>query len=194
MSDVSFKLAKAALEQGKWPETVRVEEFVNAFSYGERVLASNERVGVAMEQAAHPFLSQRNLLRVSLQTAATGRGAGVPLRLTVVLDKSGSMERLDRAAAVDEAFRVLMEQLNPGDKVTLIGFSRTPSLLADFVDGSEGERLLKILRETPSEGGTNVEEALGLALAKSLEHYQDCLLYTSPSPRDQRGSRMPSSA
>ena len=25
-------------------------------------------------------------------------------------------------------------------------------------------------------------------------HYQCCLLYTSPSPRDQRGSRMPSSA
>ena len=24
--------------------------------------------------------------------------------------------------------------------------------------------------------------------------YRDCLLYTSPSPRDQRGSRMPSSA
>ena len=26
------------------------------------------------------------------------------------------------------------------------------------------------------------------------ERYLDCLLYTSPSPRDQRGSRMPSSA
>ena len=25
-------------------------------------------------------------------------------------------------------------------------------------------------------------------------HYRYCLLYTSPSPRDQRGSRMPSSA
>ena len=24
--------------------------------------------------------------------------------------------------------------------------------------------------------------------------FKDCLLYTSPSPRDQRGSRMPSSA
>ena len=173
VSDVSFKLAKAALEQGKWPETVRVEEFVNAFSYGERALAPNERVGVAMEQAAHPFLSQRNLLRVALQTAATGRGAGVPLRLTVVLDKSGSMERLDRAAAVDEAFRVLVDQLNPGDRVTLVGFSRTPTLLADFVDGAEGERLLKILRETPSEGGTNVEEALKLAQAKALEHFQE---------------------
>ena len=37
-------------------------------------------------------------------------------------------------------------------------------------------------------------------LLKKMEHYgfrgkaKDCLLYTSPSPRDQRGSRMPSSA
>ena len=30
---------------------------------------------------------------------------------------------------------------------------------------------------------------------KNLENqFNDCLLYTSPSPRDQRGSRMPSSA
>ena len=27
-----------------------------------------------------------------------------------------------------------------------------------------------------------------------LQLLRDCLLYTSPSPRDQRGSRMPSSA
>ena len=29
---------------------------------------------------------------------------------------------------------------------------------------------------------------------KSIVNYGTCLLYTSPSPRDQRGSRMPSSA
>ena len=28
----------------------------------------------------------------------------------------------------------------------------------------------------------------------TLDIYRGCLLYTSPSPRDQRGSRMPSSA
>ena len=31
-------------------------------------------------------------------------------------------------------------------------------------------------------------------VAKSVARYAHCLLYTSPSPRDQRGSRMPSSA
>ena len=29
---------------------------------------------------------------------------------------------------------------------------------------------------------------------QAIQGIQDCLLYTSPSPRDQRGSRMPSSA
>ena len=31
-------------------------------------------------------------------------------------------------------------------------------------------------------------------LHKTFQEYLACLLYTSPSPRDQRGSRMPSSA
>ena len=50
----------------------------------------------------------------------------------------------------------------------------------------------------------NIEAVLGTALFglyyivgglfASLVHIYICLLYTSPSPRDQRGSRMPSSA
>ena len=35
-----------------------------------------------------------------------------------------------------------------------------------------------------------IEKASGI----KTRHVIDCLLYTSPSPRDQRGSRMPSSA
>ena len=40
------------------------------------------------------------------------------------------------------------------------------------------------------------DDAPGLQVAKILPRGNpyDCLLYTSPSPRDQRGSRMPSSA
>ena len=50
------------------------------------------------------------------------------------------------------------------------------------------------------EGGRVNEEAMNelasraMILNPSLEIYLLCLLYTSPSPRDQRGSRMPSSA
>ena len=46
-----------------------------------------------------------------------------------------------------------------------------------------------------SPGGQHLGEALdALDLMVSIDMYITCLLYTSPSPRDQRGSRMPSSA
>ena len=43
----------------------------------------------------------------------------------------------------------------------------------------------------PAEEIEDLVPALQAALTSSSNH---CLLYTSPSPRDQRGSRMPSSA
>ena len=42
--------------------------------------------------------------------------------------------------------------------------------------------------------GTAVPEAISAFRIKKLKSLGACLLYTSPSPRDQRGSRMPSSA
>ena len=48
-------------------------------------------------------------------------------------------------------------------------------------------------------GGTPADNALVIEYLEGFGNvlagiHNDCLLYTSPSPRDQRGSRMPSSA
>ena len=42
--------------------------------------------------------------------------------------------------------------------------------------------------------GVNGFSAAAAAVSRELTTAETCLLYTSPSPRDQRGSRMPSSA
>ena len=175
VSDVSFKLAQAALAAGQWPESakIRVEEFVNALDYGDPAPAQEEKVACQIEQAAHPFMQQRNLVRVSMRTAALGRAAGTPLRLTILLDNSGSMERRDRVESVRKAFRLLAAQLKPQDQVTLIGFARQPRLLADRVDGEKAEELVQLVESLPSEGGTNLEQALELGLAKALEQYHE---------------------
>ena len=41
---------------------------------------------------------------------------------------------------------------------------------------------------------TNPEEEIHTFAKEAEQQNIDCLLYTSPSPRDQRGSRMPASA
>ena len=171
VSDVSFKLAQTALSQGQWPDAakIRIEEFVNALDYHDPLPSGNQKVACRVEQAIHPFLMQRNLLRVSMRTAATGRAQNTPLRLTLLLDNSGSMERPDRRQAVLRAFQTLTQQLSATDQITLISFASTPRLLADKVPGNQGETLLQLIANLPSEGGTNIEAALLLAREKATE-------------------------
>ncbi len=175
VSDVSFKLAQAALNKGEWPDASRVrsEEFLNAFDYGDPMPTQNERVSCRIEQSIHPFLQQRNLLRVAMRTAAAGRSSSTPLRLTFLLDNSGSLERIDRQQTVRRAFAVLAQQLKPIDEVTLISFARQPRLLADRISGAAAGSLVQTIENLPSEGGTNLESALGLAFEKAQEQYQE---------------------
>ena len=166
VSDVSFKLAKTSLlEKNQWPaaEKIRPEEFVNAFDYGDPPASIKEKISCKLEQSVHPFLQQRNLLRVSMRTAATGRAMSRPLSLTVLLDKSGSMEREDREKSVLRAVEALSSHLNARDTVTMISFARKPRLIGDRIPGNRSSDLIRIVKQTPSEGGTNLEEAIKLA-------------------------------
>jgi Ca-activated chloride channel family protein len=165
VSDVSFQLAAAAIARGERPDPagVRVEEFYNAFSYGDPAPATGEMVAIHVEQSAHPFAQQRNLVRVAMKTASQGRAAGQSLHLTVLVDTSGSMEREDRAATVQRAFASLAKLLGPDDVVSVVGFARQPRLLAEQVAGDQAGGLAELVARTPAEGGTNLEEALKLA-------------------------------
>jgi secreted protein with Ig-like and vWFA domain/Na+-transporting methylmalonyl-CoA/oxaloacetate decarboxylase gamma subunit len=173
VSDVSFRLAQAALARGQAPEpdSIRPEEFYNAFDYGDPAPATSDKIACRIEQAAHPFAQQRNLVRIAMKVPATGRGAGQPLRLTVLLDTSGSMEREDRAATVHRAMEVLVSLLGPADRVTLVGFARQPRLLAEEVQGDQAGALVNLIAHIPAEGGTNFEEAIKLGGELALRHF-----------------------
>ena len=65
------------------------------------------------------------------------------------------------------------------------GLKFDPERLVETASGGERRRaaLAKLMAEAPD-----------LMLLDEPTNHLDCLLYTSPSPRDQRGARMPSSA
>lgn len=173
VSDVAFKLAKESLSKGQMPETatLRPEEFVNALHYGDPTPTRAEKIACRIDHAAHPFRQSRDIFRIGLRTAAEGRGSGQSLRLTLLLDVSGSMERADRASALRAATDVLASKLKQGDLVTLIGFARTPRLLADALPGERAGELSRLVDIAHAEGGTNLEEALKLGSQKAMQYF-----------------------
>ena len=74
------------------------------------------------------------------------------------------------------------KQPDPVTDPYLVDYSPSVGALLDLPSKGGSDFLEKFSGNQPMEG------AQPLAMAYS------CLLYTSPSPRDQRGSRMPSSA
>jgi Mg-chelatase subunit ChlD len=175
ISDASFQLALAAVEKGERPdpESIKPEQFYNAVDYGDPAPSSLEPVAAAIDQTAHPVIPGRNLVRVAIRTASTGRSAAQPLRLTLLVDQSGSMARADRRAAMNAALAQLATLLTENDQVTVIGFSRPPRLIADSLPGNEAAKLPDLINPTASEGGTNLEQALNLSSELALRHKLD---------------------
>lgn len=174
VSDVSYKLATASLEKGKMPApgSVRSEEFLNAFNYRDPEPAPGAPLAFASERARDPFAHNRDLLRLSVKTAAAGRERGRPLNLVLLLDNSGSMERADRVRILKESLRVLTKQLQPQDKLSIITFSRTARLWADGVPANKAAEFTDRVGQITPEGGTNLSAAMDLGYETALKHYQ----------------------
>ena len=60
----------------------------------------------------------------------------------------------------------------------------------DYIHGDD-EDIIAEMKQVEAELNDRIDEVRSTSNTAGLD---PCLLYTSPSPRDQRGSRMPSSA
>lgn len=165
VSDASFRVAAEALGLGRLPEpsAVRVEEFTNAFDYGDLAPTGEVPVALALEQVADPQLTQTRLVRMTIRAAAEGRIGSKRLNLTLALDVSGSMKRQDRADALRRAAESLLGQLAEQDTLSIVVFDRTAELVADRTRGAEAAQALDGAVNRPGTNGTNIEEGLRMA-------------------------------
>ena len=54
--------------------------------------------------------------------------------------------------------------------------------------------IASLIKDDPDTAPILIEELVEIMFDEQIDHLEDCLLYTSPSPRDGLLSRMPSSA
>jgi len=173
ISDVSFKLAQAALQNSRVPPSgqIRTEEFVNSFDYGDPVPRPEEPVSLHWEMAQHPFEHDRQVVRFSLQTQASGRASGQPLNLTLLVDNSGSMQRPDRQAILRNSLETLEQKLTDQDRLNVLLFARQPRLIAEAQTRASQQAAVQSALAYRPEGGTNLEAGLQAAYETARCNY-----------------------
>jgi Ca-activated chloride channel family protein len=154
----SYGYARRAIQEGRWPEPdqVRTEEFVNAFrqDYAE---PDDDGFAVHVDGARSNGAA---IVRVGLQTRRTESAARKPANLTFVVDVSGSMAEAGRLDLVRGALHTLVDQLMPGDQVSIVSFSGSARLLTSMTPVSERSHLHSAIEELVPDGSTNLQEGL----------------------------------
>ncbi|QFY11728.1 DUF3520 domain-containing protein [Nonomuraea phyllanthi] len=156
----SYGYARRTLQEGRWPAPgeIRPEEWVNAFrqDYAE---PSDDGFTVHVDGAKLPARDQA-VLRVGLQTRATEAAGRRPANLTFVVDVSGSMAEAGRLDLVKSALLKLLDQLAPGDQVSIVAFSEEAEVLASMTPLTARDELRAAVEELHDGGGTNLESGL----------------------------------
>ena len=98
-----------------------------------------------------------------------------------------------------QCYHFIFENYNAGDKIYLFGYSRgatTVRSLAGFIHmfGMLPKSRPELINKAWSIYRIGNKKLREKKATEFVQRYHNCLLYTSPSPRDRQKSRMPSSA
>jgi Ca-activated chloride channel family protein len=161
----SYTNVRRFLSGGTLPprDAVRVEEMINYFRYDYAAPDDDEPFSVTTELAESPWNANHKLVLIGLQTRRIPMEALPPNNLVFLLDVSGSMTPPNKLPLVKSAFRLLVDQLRPQDRVSIVVYAGASGLVLEPTPGSDKDRILAALGRL--EAGGTTAGAAGLRLA-----------------------------
>ena len=169
----SFEIARSYLEQGFLPDpdSVRVEEWVNAFTQGYGV--EEDGLGLRMDAGPSPFGENGYvMLRVGVVSEVPS-GPRSAVSLIIVVDVSGSMEIDGRLETAKALVRGLVGKVGPEDRVGLVTYGNVARVVHPITSGVNGKALLGRLVEIQPGGSTHVEAGIQRAFKLAADEMED---------------------
>ena len=105
------------------PDSVRAEEWINAFNYGYEQPRRDDSFAITTDVVTHPLDSRTHLARIAFQAPDVDYDA-TPVNVTLVLDASGSMADGNRVDIAREAAESIRLSLRDHDRIAVVHFSQ----------------------------------------------------------------------
>ena len=164
----SFTVARTFLDQGLLPppESIRTEEWVNAFGYGDAPPDAEAEdaaadLAVSVEGAPAPFAEDdTQLVRVGIKAREVAREDRPDAHITLVVDTSGSMDIRERLGLVRSTLALLALELRDTDTVAVVTYGDTSNVLLPATPASEAQRIVDVIDRLVPQGSTNMEAGL----------------------------------
>lgn len=168
----SYSNIRRFLNAGEMPpaDAVRVEEMINYFNYNYSNPTGKAPVAIHADMAVCPWNTGHQLVRIALKGKEVAKNNLPPSNIVFLIDVSGSMSDENKLPLVKQAFKTLVGQLRPVDKVAIVVYAGAAGQVLPSTSGDNKTTILDALDKLEAGGSTAGGAGIQLAYKTAAEN------------------------
>jgi|GEM_PF-3313065 Uncharacterized protein containing a von Willebrand factor type A (vWA) domain len=169
----SYNMLKEQINRG-WniqKEGVRTEALINNFAYAYPAPTGADPISINIEYATSPWNEKSQLVKIGVKAKEIDRSELPQSNLVFLIDISGSMSSSNRLPLVKQAFKMLLNQLDKEDIVSIVTYASGTDVKLNGVKAKNKEKIIEAIDFLRAGGATSGEEGLKLAYKVAKENF-----------------------
>jgi len=152
----SYGNVRRMINNGQMPnkESVRVEEFINYFSYDYAQPDDNNPVKISTEVSTCPWKKQNLLLKIGVKAKEIPSQNLPSSNFVFLIDVSGSMDMPNKLPLVKSSLKLLVNNLREKDKVAIVVYASSTGVVLESTNGSDKQKILGAIENLRAGGST----------------------------------------
>ncbi len=161
----SYSNVRRMVDQKEMPpaNAIRLEEMINYFEYDYPQPTDEHPFSITTEAATCPWNTNHQLVMVGLQGKEIPKEQFPSSNFVFLVDVSGSMEGEGRLPLVKTTLKLLVDQLRPDDKVSIVVYAGAAGMVLSPTSGDKKNVILNAINNLSAGGSTAGGEGIKLA-------------------------------
>jgi Ca-activated chloride channel homolog len=134
--------------------SVRVEEFINYFTFDYNEPAPGENVSLESEISKCPWNAEHHLIRVGMKGITLAPNELPNSNYVFLIDVSGSMDSPDKLGILKTGFSTLVDNLRDQDRIAIVTYAGQAGLLLESTPGTEKSKIKAAIDKLGAGGST----------------------------------------
>lgn len=153
------------------PGAVRIEEMINYIDYDYPLPEAGQPFSINMELGRCPWQDRHQLLMIGIKGEEMKTDEIPPSNLVFLIDVSGSMDSKYKLALLKKAFNILINNLRPDDRVSIIVYAGAAGQVLPPTSGNEKETILAAIKKLQAGGSTAGGAGIKLAYKTARKNF-----------------------
>ncbi len=151
-------------------DAVRVEEMLNYFDYDYNTPTDDSILALTSSVFDTPYNENTKLMTIGL-AAKEIEFQQIRNNIVFLIDVSGSMRSSDKLPLIQQGFSLLVENLNPNDRVSIVTYAGNDRVVLEGAYGSEKEKIINAINNLSAGGSTAGSMGINRAYSLAAQYF-----------------------